>query len=85
MKFDQGDRVLVEDGPDLFTGEVAGIAGVMIGQCWRTELIYVVALDAPDGRAVLACECDLWPEHPRPVPPELPADVEDGNHEWITP
>jgi len=79
MMFDQGARVLIEDGPDLFTGEVVGIVGVMIGQCWRTDLIYAVTVD--DGRCLLACERDLWPEHPRPLPPD-PEGTEDGVHDW---
>lgn len=84
--FDRGDRVLVEDGPDLFTGEVIGVVGVLIGQTWRSELLYVVGLpDAGDeSRAVLVCECDLWPEHPTPLP-VAPPDTEDGVHEWTTP
>lgn len=84
MMFDQGARVLVEDGPDLLTGEVIGVVGMLIGQCWRGELLYVVAADPPDGRALLACERDLWPEHPRPVP-DPPADMADGVREWIRP
>ena len=76
--FDQGDRVLVEDGPSFITGEIVGIVGVLIGQCWRNELIYAVTV--VDGRALLVCERDLWPEHPRPVEPE-PVEP-DGCHDW---
>ena len=84
MRFDRGARVLIEDGPDLFTGEVLGVVGILLGECWRSELLYVVALDGPDGRALLVCECDLWPES-RELP-DLPADdVGDGVHEWTRP
>lgn len=81
ITFVQGDRVLVEDGADLFTGEVVAEAGVLLTTIEPACLLYIVALD--DGRAMLTCQRDLWPEHPRPIRDELPEP--DGCHEWVRP
>jgi hypothetical protein len=81
ITFGQGDRVLVEDGADLWTGEVLAPAGMIARDELRPLPLYVVALD--DGRALLACQHDLWPEHPCPIP-DVPPEP-DGCHEWVRP
>lgn len=81
ITFGSGDRVLVEDGADLWTGEVLALAGAITTDELRPLPLYIVALD--DGRALLTCQRDLWPEHPRPIPDELPEP--DGCHSWVRP
>lgn len=72
-----GDRVIVEDEHAIYTGEVVDLFAIIRPD--RDDVGYVISLDGT-RIALLALGAALWPEHPRPVPPE--PDVEDGSHDW---